>query len=151
MTNDPVLAELDAEIQRIQDELTTAQGFRSWWLSRHGGQRETPILPPADLDRGLTVKEWVMTVLSNGAKMGPAEIARAAQSLGWVTTSKSPAVMVRNNLKLLEEKGEVVRRDGKYMLSPNVTGPRWSTSGENRAVEFPALNGARAVHAEESG
>lgn len=115
-TADPVLVELDAEISRLQDEIAKVREMRAWWKSRRDGSapRVVPVGREAS-DRGPTAKDWIRQVLGDGSRLKPAEIARSAIDQGWATSSKSPNIIIRNQLREMES--EVDRSDdGCYYL-----------------------------------
>lgn len=114
--DDPVLNEIDAEIQRIRDELTKALEFRSWWKARHVERVQPSTVPARRTEHGPTARDWISQALGQGSRLGAAEIARKAVDLGWITTSKTPSIVIRNNLLEMEKKGEVVRDGNKWML-----------------------------------
>lgn len=114
---DPVLLELDGEIARLQEEIAKIREMRAWWKSRRAPTPSTasPRLTADGKDKAPTAKDWIRRVLGGGARLKPAEIARAAIDLGWATSSKSPNIIVRNQLREMET--EVDRTDdGRYYL-----------------------------------
>ena len=120
MSDDPVVTKLDTKISQLEAELTHFRSVRSWWIASQSGPARPSTATARPPESGTTVRDWVKNVLGNGAHMGATEIARAALDLGWQTTSKKPPIVMRNNLRLMEGRGEIVRDGSKYMIPRNL-------------------------------
>lgn len=132
-TLDPVLEQLDSDIARTQAELTRLHEMRSWWKTRQAEARTQAEREDRTSEKKPTAKEWVRQVLAKGAHLGGAEIARAAKDLGWETTSKKPAIVIRNACKDLEERGEVARdQHAKYFLVSGAQSARGLFAVDNK-------------------
>jgi hypothetical protein len=132
---DPVLSELDAEIDRleaaargIQGELAKVREMRSWWAERHPVIVRFDQVERADgvtvfevLGRTQTLREFILRVLQSTNKpLTVAEIRDQALAMGWETTSDNKGPMVRNNLRRLIDEGLVEQPDKRrYVLRPS--------------------------------
>jgi hypothetical protein len=120
---DPVLQQLDADIAAAQAELTRLHEMRSWWKTRRAESTSKVEKAQRNSEKEPTTKEWIRQVLATGGHFGGSEVARAALDLGWKTTAKKPAIVIRNTLQDMIEKGEVARDEhGKYYF-PLAKGP----------------------------
>jgi len=135
-TGDPVLDAIDDDIDAAAAELRRLREFRAWWVSRNArikrsgdaqqamrersGEPGEPFDEPAQPAPRRTLRDFVLSVLSEGAAHGPAEIARRATDLGWSSSSRNKPTMVRNTLVALEEDGMVERHGRGWRLPHHV-------------------------------
>lgn len=132
-SHDPVLAEVDAEIARLENELAEARVVRAWVLRHRGAPTQTSPPPPAvaatvtGSGKRRKLPDIIREVLSDGNQRVVAEIVAGAEALGWVTTSPRKDQLVRNALRDMGEK--VVLNDRRYTLAELVEPGRGNAAG----------------------